>query len=419
MIKILKELNRTPLLFKVLAILILLVRLYLFLQPSFKIDMGDWEGWAARIVEVGPLNFYSPQLFADYLPFFYFLLWILGEVFVFIFGKGAIFSPVFPLYIKLISSLFDFATALVIFAIVRRYSSKWASTAAVFYLINNGTIFINSVWGQVDSIPTFFLILSLYVFEQKLNIKQWSISNTLSFLIKPLNAPILPVTIIKSIKTFSIKKNFQALFLAICLWYAISIPFFLNDPVFGVFKLLFKSLSVYPYASINAYNFWGLFGWWTSDTIGFFGLQLHVWGFILYAVVLLVILFPYFKKRINTKEMDYFACMISSFGFFLLLTRMHERTLFPLFALLVIVVFIQKSRWLLMTYVILSVVYFLDIFYSYYYYNFVFYNSAASQNLLFEIAGNYRVLFSAINIFIFAAMLFIYFKKSYFTRRLK
>ena len=419
MLKILKRLKKTSLILTVLIIAILLVRFYLFFQPSFKIDMGDWQGWTARIVDVGPLNFYSPQIFADYLPFFYFLLWILGEPFVFIFGKGAIFSPIFPLYIKFISSFFDFGTALVIFAIVKKYSSRWAGAAAIFYLINPGTIFINSVWGQVDSIPTFFLVLSLYVFEQKLNIKQWSIFNTLSFLIKPLNAPILPITIVQSIKKFSIKRILQALFLAICLWYIVSIPFFLSDPVFGVFKLLFKSLSVYPYASINAYNFWGLFGWWTSDTVGFLGLQLHTWGFIIYAVVLLLILFPFLKNKINKTEMSYFGCMLSSFGFFVFLTRMHERTLFPFFALFVIVAFIQKSRWLLTTYVILSVVYFLDIFYSYYYYNFVFYNNLASRNLLFEIAGNYRVIFCVVNVAMFIILLLYYFKKFYFIKKLK
>jgi Gpi18-like mannosyltransferase len=419
MIKILKELNRASLVLKILIASIILVRLYLFFEPSFKIDMGDWQGWTARIVDVGPLNFYSPQVFADYLPFFYLMLWILGKIFVFFFNNGAIASSLFPLYIKLISSFFDFGTALVIFAIVKKYSSKWASAAAIFYLINPGTIFISSVWGQVDSIPTFFLILSLYVFEQRSNIKQWSIFNTLSFLIKPLNAPILPITIVESIKNFSIKKNLQALFLAICLWYAISIPFFLNDPVFGVFKLLFKSLSVYPYASINAYNFWGLFGWWTSDTAGFLGLQLHTWGFVIYAVVLLVILLPLLKNKINKTEMSYFACMLSTFGFFVFLTRMHERTLFPFFALLVIVAFIQKSRWLLTTYVILSAVYFLDIFYSYYYYNFVFYNNLVSRNLLFEIAGNYRVVFCSINVVMFIVLLFFYFKKFYFLKKLK
>lgn len=418
--KLLKEIGKTSLFFKVLVASILLIRFYLFLQPSFRIDMGDWEGWIFRIVEVGPLNFYSPQGFADYLPFFYFLLWIIGEPFVFLFGKSAIFSPIFPLYIKLISSFFDFATALVIFTIVKRYSSRWASAATIFYLINPGTVFINSVWGQVDSIPTFFLVLSLYVFEEKFNIKQWSVFNTLSFLIKPLNASILPVTIIKSIKSFSIKKNFQALLLAVCLWYVISIPFFLNDPILGVFKLLSKSLSVYPYASINAYNFWGLFGWWTSDTIEIFGQQLHTWGFIFYFLLLLVILSPYLKKQAkNIKEMNYFACMLSSFGFFLFLTRMHERTLFPFFALLTIVVFIQKSRYLLFTYIILSAIYFLDIFYSYYYYNFVFQKNPIMQNLLFEVARNYRVLFSSMNILAFAIMLFLYLKKFYFTKRLK
>ncbi len=418
MVKIFEEINKTPLFLKILAILILLIRLFLFLQPSFKIDMGDWQGWAIRLIQVGPLNFYSPQSFADYLPFFYLLLWLSGEALILLFGKGVLLSSLFPFYIKFISTLFDFATALVIFAIVKKHSSKWAGVAAIIYLINPGTIFVNSVWGQVDSIPTFFLVFSLYFFYEKSNIKAWSISNTLSFLIKPLNASILPITIVSSIKNFSLKENLKGLILAVFLWYAISIPFFLNDPIGGVFNLLGKSLSVYPYASINAYNLWGLFGWWKPDTALFFGASLHTLGFIFYALILLVILSPYFKGKIKKiKGIDYFACMLSSFGFFLFLTRMHERTLFPFFALLVIVIFIERSRFLLISYIILSLIYLIDIFYSYYYYNFVFDNSLLSHNLLFQVAGDYRVAFSAINLLIFGMMLILYLRKAYFKNK--
>lgn len=396
-----------------LIVFVVLLRIILLTQPSFKIDMGDWQAWAARLVAIGPFNFYSANFFADYFPFFYLCLFVLAKIFAFIFGNGAIFSIKFEIYIKVISNIFDLLTAIIIYRIVNKHSKNWAFLGSLLYLLNPSVIFNSSVWGQVDAIPTFLIVLSLYQLEEKKKIVKSLAVSVLSFLIKPLNVSLFPIMIAKIIRSFSVSKILKAIGLSLLVFIVVTVPFFLNDPIIGPLKHLFGSLNVYPYTSINAYNFWGLFGWWKPDSMVWLNLSLHVWGYILFAVAISVVLIPYLGKKMkNGIKLDYLAFTLSSFGFFLFLTRMHERHLFPVFALLIISACIFRSRVLILSYTALAVINFLNLFYSYYYYNVVFNNSTGPKNIIFEISSNYQFLFSTLSLLIFVIVLIIYFVKA-------
>lgn len=409
--KVLREYKKIPLPFKLSLILILLIRIILLTQPSFKIDMNDWQAWAARLVDTGPMKFYTPNIFADYLPFYYFFLWIIAEIFSFIFGKAAIFSTTFEIYIKVISNIFDVLTASTIFVIINKYSKKWAMIGSLLYLINPSTIFNSSVWGQIDAIPTFLLTYSLYQLGERKNIMQSSVAAALSFLIKPLNISILPIMLVREIKSFSIKKIIASISLAILVSFAIIIFFFPSDPIFGALGHLFNSINMYPYTSLNAYNFWAIFGWWKPDATLWFNLSYHIWGYVLYVLVLCIIFVPYLRKKVKIgTQLDYFACALSSFGFFLFLTRIHERHLFPVFALLIISACIFRSRILIVSYIVLAIINFINLFYSYYYYNVIYNNPIAPKNIIFDISSNYQLLFSVLSLVVFAIMFVVYFE---------
>lgn len=409
--KVLRVYKKIPIRFQLSLILILLIRIALFTQPSFKIDMNDWQAWAARLIDTGPMKFYTPNVFADYLPFYYFFLWVITEIFSFIFGKAAIFSTTFEIYIKVISNIFDVLTAATIYAIINKHSKKWATIGSLLYLINPSTIFNSSVWGQIDAIPTFLLTYSLYQLGERKAIMQSSVAGALSFLIKPLNISILPIMFVREIKSFSIKKIIVSISLAILVSFAIIIFFFPADPIFGALGHLFNSINMYPYTSLNAYNFWALFGWWKPDTTLWFNLPYHIWGYILYALVLCIIFVPYLRKKVKIgTQLDYFACALSSFGFFLFLTRIHERHLFPVFALLIISACIFRSRVLIISYIALAIINFINLFYSYYYYNVIYNNPLAPKNIIFDISSNYQLIFTVLSLVIFATMFIVYFK---------
>ncbi len=411
MAKILKEYIKIPFLLNFSLIFILIIRLLLLTQESFRIDMNDWQAWAGRLIDVGPMKFYTPNIFADYLPFFYFLLWIVAEVFNTIFGKAAIFSTSFEFYIKTISNVFDFLTALTAFAIIKRHSQKWAAIGSILYLANPSIIFNSSVWGQIDSIPTFLLTYSLYQLEERKNIIGSSITSVLSFLIKPLNVSLFPIMFLRAIKSFTIRKIVVAIGFGMLVSIIISTLFFANDPILGGIKHLSAAINMYPYTSLNAYNFWALFGWWKTDATLWFNFSYHAWGYVLYVLVLCIILVPYLRKKVRIGiQLDYFACALSSFAFFLFLTRIHERHLFPVFALLIISACIFRSRILIVSYIILAVINFINLFYSYYYYNVIYNNTMAPKNIIFDIALNYQLIFSAFSLIVFGIMLYVYYK---------
>ncbi|OGH13560.1 MAG: hypothetical protein A3H50_00270 [Candidatus Levybacteria bacterium RIFCSPLOWO2_02_FULL_37_10] len=409
--KILREYKKIPSLLKLYLILILLIRIFLLTQPSFKIDMNDWQAWAARLVDVGPLKFYTSNFFADYLPFYYLFLWVIAEIFSFIFGKAAIFSTTFEIYIKIISNIFDILTAYTIFVIINKHSKKWATIGSLLYLINPSIIFNSSVWGQIDAIPTFLLTFSLYQLEEKKNIVRSLSASVLSFLIKPLNIALFPLMLFRIIKNFSAQKILKASGISLLMFFIVTIPFFPNNPIFGPFEHLLKSLNVYPYTSINAYNFWALFGWWKQDSLQVFNLSYHLWGYILFFLIVLTIFIPLFRKKSKSFiKLDYLIYTILSFAFFLFLTRIHERHLFPVFALLIISACIFKSRVLIASYITLAIVNFINLFYSYYYHNVIYNNPMAPKNILFDISSNYQLIFSVLSLIVFSIMLVVYFK---------
>jgi len=409
--KVLREYNKIPLLFKLSLIGILFIRIILLFQPSFKIDMNDWQAWSARLLEVGPFNFYSANFFADYFPFFYLSLFILAKIFALTFGNAAIFSITFEIYIKVISNIFDILTAFIIFKIINLHSKKWALLGSILYMLNPSVIFNSSVWGQIDAIPTFLLVFSLYQLEEKKNVAKSLSASMLSFLIKPLNIALFPLMLFRIINNFSIQKIFKSLAISLIIFFVVTIPFFPNNPIFGPFKHLLSSLSIYPYTSINAYNFWALFGWWQQDSSVVFNLSYHLWGYILFLLIVLIIFIPIVRKKSKAFiQSDYLIYTILSFAFFLFLTRIHERHLFPVFALLIISACVLKSRILVLSYIILAIVNFINLFYSYYYYNVIYNNPMAPKNIIFDISSKYQLFFSVLSLVLFVIIVSYYYK---------
>ena len=121
-----------------ILILIIIVRLMCIFLPSFKIDMNDWQAWSARLVEVSPIHFYSPTYFSDYFPGYLYLLWFLGRSYNFLFPHLSIFNLGFELYLKLLTNIFDLATAFCIYKIVNRYQKKLAFLPRFFILPTRG-----------------------------------------------------------------------------------------------------------------------------------------------------------------------------------------------------------------------------------------------------------------------------------------
>lgn len=390
-------------------VLIIIIRLFLIALPSFRIDMNTWQAWAGRLVEVTPLNFYAPNYFADYFPGYLYMLYFLGNSFHLIFPQLPIISLEFEYFLKLFTNIFDVLTALIIYKILSKHNKKWGLFTSILYLANPALIFNSSIMGQVDGILTFFLVYSTYYLIEVKKPFSWGINSALAFLVKPQGLIIFPTSFIYLIKKFPKQRYLSVLVIPI-LMVLLSIPFFLKDPILGLYHLLQKSASTYPYTSMFSYNLWSLAGFWIPDSTIFLGITYQIWGLILFSIVLLIIILPLKKVSINQTTIYYLAIALSSMAFFMFLTRIHQRYLFPFFAFLLIVASIKSSIKLIFIYLILSFVHLVNLWYVYYYYNYVYPNPTFSPSPIFNFLETNYNLFTIINLISFTYLILIYYK---------
>lgn len=392
-----------------LVIITTLIRLILVVFPSYKIDMNTWQAWTIRLVEVTPINFYSPDYFADYFPGYLYMLWFLGNSFNLIFPQISIISLGFETYLKLFTNLFDILTAFIIYKTITRYSKKWGLFSSILYLANPALTFNSSIMGQVDGILTFFLVYSTYYLLERKKPFEWSILSGLAFLVKPQGLAIFPISLIYLAKNFP-KKYLLSILVIPILMIVLSVPFFVNNPLFGLFNLFQKSANTYPYTSMFSYNFWSFAGFWVSDSTAFLGTSYQYWGLVLFSLALLLIVIPLIRNVTkNQTTIYYLAFALSSMTFFMFLTRMHQRYLFPFFAFLLIFASIKKSVRLISIYLILSLVHLINLWYVYYYYNYVYPNPTFVPSPLFKFLESNYNLFTIINLIGFAYLILIYY----------
>src|SRR5690606_29194458 len=101
------------------------------------------------------------------------------------------------------------------------------------------------------------------------------------------------------VKKLSVKRIKNLIIPGALLFFVLSLPFFLSDPIFGTFKLIFQMSQDYPATSLFAYNFWGIEGFWISDlqTIG--SLTYRTIGTIMYLLFIVYVLFLGVRKKAN------------------------------------------------------------------------------------------------------------------------
>lgn len=392
--------------FKIIIPIILITRIILFGFPSFEIDMNLWIAWSERLVSIGPFNFYSETYFSDYFPGYLYILWVLGGIHNLIFPFSSNVLS-FEILIKLVTTAFDIGTAFYIFKIIKRHQKKLALVGAALYLGNPAIIFNSSIWGQVDGVFTFFLVLAAYHLLEKRKVLKSNFYFSLAILIKPQSLALLPTVIKKNLDVDKLKAIRNLLFIPLIL-VGFSLPFFISNPIFGLINLGQKASEVYPYNSLFAFNFWSLFGFWESDSKTTFSISHQIWGFIIYSIFMVLILGPTFLKKIKGGLSSYLAFALSFLAFYLLLTRIHERYIFPFFAFILIAALISKSRKLFGIYVATSLIHLVNLWYVYYYYNFIF-KGVVEDNFIYNILNdNYKILsLSLISIFIYLLAIYL------------
>ncbi len=388
----------------VVLLLALLLRLSLIFLPSFGSDMNSFMAWANHMVDVGSTPFYS-TIWSDYAPGYLYILWGLGWV------HRLVPQIPYELLLKLPAIGADIVIGFLIYRIIGRLGHL-GYLGAILYLFNPAVIFNSSVWGQVDSVGALFVIAAVAALSvQRLasSDKSWRIREIVSFallgmavVVKPQMAVFIPIFLLRSPK---LPRLLMGIGIIAAVVIGLSWPFFPNNPLFGLVEHLKTSVATYPYTSVFAMNFWGIFGTWKPDSVVVWGLSQRVWGMIM-VVAIYVGIIPRLLKSPRSPMVFIQTLVIVAAGVFLFATRMHERYLFVLFPLLALLV--GASGCFLWLYIVGAMLHFLNLYYVYSYYN----PNFLKIPLITDLVGNNFGFFSLLMVGWYAVLVYQLSQKS-------
>lgn len=390
--------------FLILSLLLgLIIRLLIAPVTGFKFDVDTWFSWSQRLNEVGFANFYTDKVWTTYPPGFLYILSFLGLIKnLFQIGDNQFYS-----ILKFPSIIAEIIMGFFIYQIVPVTYNLWKRLALVFVMLNPAFIFNSAIFGQFDGLFSLTIILSAYFLTLK-KITLASFLLGISFLLKPQAIFLLPVFVFFLIRNFSVKSVFQLSAPALITAVSGFMPFFANNPVNGPIGLINSLFGYYPYNSIFAYNLWGILGFWVLDSKIFLGISYQNLGYIFYGIYCSFFGFLFLRSKISIFTFS----TLTALGFFFLLTRMHERYLYPSLVFLIIISSFKKSVALIFLSTMLSFIYLLDLYYVYIYYN-QFYLQLPSilyNSPIYTFANLNIKLISAFSTFIFFLISFLILK---------
>jgi Gpi18-like mannosyltransferase len=267
--------------------------------------------------------------------------------------------------VKLPSVIADLGIGILIYLFVKNIAKKSEKTAVLFsivWLFNPLTWYNSAVWGQTDPIVNFLGLLAIYfLFKKKLPL--FGVIFTMSLLFKGSLAIFLPVLFYWIVtQRYSLKVWVETTICSLLTIIFISVWFHPQWNMFFWLINLYKN-RILPgeigYLTANAFNFWWLVNSGkVIDSTVFLGLSARVWGFVLTAAGMLLVI-KWVSAKANKTRL-FFALAMVSLLTFLFLTRIHERYLYPFFPSATIGLSLVPSFWPI--YVALSITFLVNQF---------------------------------------------------------
>ena len=334
---------------------------------GFPSDMGCWLSWSDTLAKDGIFSFYKNVSFCDYPPLYMYFLYGIGKI-----RQAFNFGEVFDiLLVKSPSIIADIVCAYLLYTIAKRHENKKAGVLACLIYALNPAIFINSaVWGQIDSLFSLFLVSSLYFLYLE-KYKPSAAVFALATLLKPQALIFTPVFLYmyieklyydKEKKSYYNREFLSSVGIFLALFFGISAPFFGKD-ILGIIRLYASTMSSYPYASVNAFNLYSLFGANFEELdYRFLFLTYRLWG-IIFIVLTVISGFWFFCKAKGERSKIFYTGAIIITSVFTLAVKMHERYLFPSILLLLISYVITNNKKVLIPAFWISFAHYFNVFY--------------------------------------------------------
>jgi hypothetical protein len=352
----------------------------LFPSSGFQSDIDSYASWALTLGQHGPSGFYANAGFSDYPPAYLYLLWPIGLLAN---SSSDAFAAASGL-VKLPPMLLDLAVGYVIYRLVLGWSwpgrraETMALVAAALYLFNPVSFYDSALWGQTDAAGALILLLGVAALVRGNSEGAAALAATAAVVKPQFGVVLIPLVAFMLVKRHLARPGsgphhppwgpdaiagwlerhhgpvrlLTSLAAALAAFFVLALPFGLG--ILEYLQLMTKTAGGYSYLSVNAFNAWALLGsggaqplaeslGWSEDTVPFLGPLPAV----AIGAALLVAGYLWGLARAAARD-DRWTLLVAitflAIAFFVLPTRVHERYIFPVIALMPILA-VANGRW--------------------------------------------------------------------------
>ncbi len=297
-------------------------------SKAYEGDQGYWRSWICQLMDEGLGGFDG-----NYPPVYVLWLWVVGKFYSFagldvyrnLLLKSLCLVPVYFAHLGILQIVWRWVCP-------RKVDDLKKHLVLGFVALNPALLAVGPMWGQVDTIPLVFAMISLSLAcSQKKML--WSFPFfVLAILTKFQMVAFLPV--LGALWIRRCKIAWKGIPVAFLLAAFVLVPFAVSGSLFSVLTNAYvKSASMYPYATYNAANIWMLLcGNVAPDYIPLFGFSSEGFGKFVTVNVIGKSLFVLFSVWIfvrslrirNPRNAFKFAALMG-LAFFAILPEMHER----------------------------------------------------------------------------------------------
>ena len=372
-----------------LFLLGLVIRLSIIFY-DYSWDVNNHMVWAKDLLARGPQNFYETQssnvfawLTPNYPPlailifmmmrllnplihsFYWWLnlhISFIPSNLIFFLEKTVFLAAL----MKIPAILTDLGVAYIVYLFAKKIVPKNIKTQMIgvsLILFNPAFIFNSALWGQIDSIPIFFVLLSIYF----LLYTKWSVISatmfTLALLVKPTALIFLPIYILLFIKKFGFKRSIMSLFIINIIFYFFFLPFMRGKNILYPYETYIGKILAaqsLPYVTNGAFNFWVLITGFKGikDIAPFFlNVSYRLFGYMVVGVINIFAILCFIRSKKITEDF-FMALFVTAFAAFLFLTKMHER--YSLLPLVFLLLFSLKKTKFFTLFILLSMISFIN-----------------------------------------------------------
>lgn len=335
----------------------LVIRILLIGNTGFIADISFWKSWSLAAVDHG-IVWTTHNTNINYPPGFIYVLWLMGKIYSF-FGNAHDYNSYwkennfgFLLASKSIAIISDMVIAWLIYwfashkeklqklgAVLDESYTKFdlpLILSAAFYL-NPIVIMDSAQWGQVESFGLMFTLFAIILLLYHRRPYLATVIFTVGTLMKLQNIIFIPLYLLFILRYFDLKTFLKSISVAAATFFAVNLPFVLQNNMDKVLYLMTVNSDYFPWLSLNANNLWWIIaaarGMAITDKITLLGiLNAKTVGLVIFSSFYLFSTILLYKKP--TPRNLFLSFVLGIFAFFLFTTESHERYSYPVIVLL-------------------------------------------------------------------------------------